>query len=160
MTQFPDYDIFDLRNCNQFIRLTDTIHFYQSIAAATADFITDERSFFIRRDKIVIPKKELNEFTTEEMQNIEKYHITVYRGDNASLLRFVDLDFGKYAEFDVESAEGDMEYIYTYDEPTDPENGIRLKFEIYGVRRTASGGEQHSAVSGKTIIINSNFPHE
>ena len=85
--------------------------------------------------------------------NIEKYHITVYRGDNASLLRFVDLDFGKYAEFDVEAAEGDMEYIYTYDEPTDPENGIRLKFEIYGARRTTSGGEQHSAVSGKTIII-------
>ena len=75
MTQFPDYDIFDLRNCNQFIRLTDTIHYYQSIACATADFITDERSFFIRRDKIVIPKKELNEFTTEDMQNIEKYHI-------------------------------------------------------------------------------------
>lgn len=85
--------------------------------------------------------------------NIEKYHITVYRGDNASLLRFVDLDFGKYAEFDVEAAEGDMEYIYTYDEPTDPENGIRLKFEIYGARSTTSGGEQHSAVSGKTIII-------
>jgi hypothetical protein len=53
----------------------------------------------------------------------------------------------------VEAAEGDMEYIYTYDEPTDPENGIRLKFEIYGARSTTSGGEQHSAVSGKTIII-------
>ena len=85
--------------------------------------------------------------------NIERYHITVLRGDNNSLLRFVDLDFSKYSEFDVDAVEGDMEYTYTYDDQVDSENGTKLKFEIYGVRRTTSGGEQNSAVSGKTVIL-------
>ncbi len=85
--------------------------------------------------------------------NIETYHITVFTGDNASLLRFVDLDYSKYAEFDVPATEGDMEYLYTYDKEIDAENGVKMKFEIVGIRHTASGGEQKSAVSSKTIVV-------
>ncbi len=77
MTQFPDYDVFDMRNHNQIIRLTDTIHFYQSVASATADFISDERTFMMGRGQCVtIPKKDnIDDFTTEEMKAIEQYHI-------------------------------------------------------------------------------------
>ena len=85
--------------------------------------------------------------------NIESYHITVLRGDNNSILRFVDLDFSKYTEFDVPAVQGDMEYIYTYDDPIDSVNGTKMKFEIYGIRRTTTGGEQRSATSSKTIIL-------
>ena len=61
----------------------------------------------------------------------------------------MDLDF----KFDVEAQEGEMEYIFNYDEELDPENGIKFKFEIYGIRHTSSGGEQKSAVSSKTITL-------
>ncbi len=86
--------------------------------------------------------------------NIESYHIVVYTGDNNSLLRFVDMDFAKYAEFDVNASEGNMEYIYTYDKDIDPENGIKMKYEIYGIRHTESGAEKKSAVSSKTLVLN------
>ena len=85
--------------------------------------------------------------------NIEQYHITVYTGDNNNLLRFVDLDYSKYTEFDLEASEGDMEYIYEYDKDVDPVNGLIMKFEIYGLRHTESGAEQKSATSSQTIIL-------
>ena len=85
--------------------------------------------------------------------NIESYHITVLTGDNASLLRFVDLDYSKLTEFDVPAVEGDMEYSFTYDKEIDTENGTRIKFEIFGIRHTAAGAEQKSAVSSKTLIL-------
>ena len=46
-----------------------------------------------------------------------------------------------------------MEYVFTYDEPIDPEHGIKLKFKIYGIRKTVSGEEQISATSSRTLII-------
>ena len=85
--------------------------------------------------------------------NIEQYHIVVYTGDNNSLLRFVDLDYSKYTEFDLATSEGDMEYIYEYDKDVDPVNGLKMKFEIYGIRHTESGAEQKSATSSQTIIL-------
>ena len=85
--------------------------------------------------------------------NIEYYHITVLTGDINSVLRFVDLDYSKYNEFDVNAAEGDMEYIYEYDKDVDPVNGIKMKFEIYGVRHTESGAVQQSATSSQTIVV-------
>ena len=91
--------------------------------------------------------------TWKAPENIEKYHITVSRGDNNSLLRFVDLDYSKYTELDLDAAEGDMEYIFTYDEPIDPENGTKLKFDIYGIRHDSSGREQMSSGSSKTVVV-------
>lgn len=55
--------------------------------------------------------------------------------------------------YHIEAVEGEMEYIYTYDKDIDPENGLKMKFEIYGLRHTASGGEQKSATSSKVIIL-------
>lgn len=85
--------------------------------------------------------------------NIESYHIIISTGDNSSLLRFVNLDYSKYTELDVDAAAGEMEYIFTYDEDIDTENGVKMKFEVYGVRHTSSGEEQKSATSAKTIVV-------
>ena len=85
-------------------------------------------------------------------EGIESYHVTVYAG-SGSLLRFVNLDYNKYSEFDVQAKSGDMEYIFTYQDSIDPENGVRLKFEIYGVRHTANGEEQKSATTTQAIVL-------
>ena len=83
-------------------------------------------------------------------KGVESYHITVYSG-SGSLLRYVNLDFNKYREFDVQAKDGDMEYIFTYGKDVVSENGVKLKFEIYGVKHAANGEEQKSAVSSQII---------
>ena len=88
----------------------------------------------------------------EAAKEVESYHVTVYSG-SGSVLRFINLDYKKYDEFDVPAAEGDMQYEYNYDGSVDPENGVRLKFEIYGVRHTANGAEQQSATSSQTVVL-------
>lgn len=86
-------------------------------------------------------------------ENIEKYHLSVFAGDNNSLLHFVDLDYKKLSEEDIISAAGPMEYLYTYDGTSDNDAAIRLKFELYGIRHTQSGDEQKSAVSSVTVVL-------
>ncbi len=85
-------------------------------------------------------------------EGIESYHVTVYAG-SGSLLRFINLDYKKYSEFDVKANPGNMEYTFTYRDSIDPENGVRLKFEIYGVRHAANGKEQKSATTKQTIVL-------
>lgn len=82
---------------------------------------------------------------------VESYHVLVSAG-SGSLLRLVNLDFNKYAEFDVPAKAGDMEYVFTYKDPIDPENGVKLKFEIYGVRYAANGEEQKSATTKQIVV--------
>lgn len=91
--------------------------------------------------------------TWTSIPEVESYHIVVSAG-SGSLLRFVNLDYKLYTEFDVPAKAGsmDMEYLFTYKEPI-PESGVRLKFEIYGVRRAANGAEQKSATTRQTIIL-------
>ena len=69
------------------------------------------------------------------------------------MLRYVDMDYSKYLGIDVLAAEGEMEYNFTHDKEINADDEIRMKFEINGVRHTASGGEQKSAVSSKTIVL-------
>ena len=85
-------------------------------------------------------------------QGVESYHIVVSAG-SGSLLRFVNLDYKKYSEFDVQAKPGAMEYMFTYKDNIDPETGVKLKFEIYGIRHTATGSEQKSATTTQTIIV-------
>lgn len=114
----------------------------------------------VKNEWVIAPELNCEQISANQVRltwkapaNVESYHIVVSTGDNASLLRFVDLDYSKYAEFDVSATEGDMEYIFTYDKDIDPENGVKMKFEVYGLRHTASGGEQKSATSTKTIVV-------
>lgn len=114
----------------------------------------------VKNEWVVAPELNCEQISNNQVKltwkvpaNIESYHVVVSTGDNASLLRFIDLDYSKYSEFDIDATEGDMEYVFTYDEDIDPENGVKMKFEVYGLRHTASGGEQKSATSSKTIVV-------
>ena len=84
---------------------------------------------------------------------IESYRVVVYAGNNESLLRFVDLDYSKYAEFELSAISEIMEYTFEYPEEINPENGAKLKFEVYGLRHTAAGEEQRSSSTTQTITI-------
>ena len=83
---------------------------------------------------------------------MESYHVTVYAG-SGSLLRYVNLDFKEYTEFDVQAKAGNMEYIFTYGEDIVSDNGVKLKFEIYGIRHAANGTEQQSSSSKQIIAV-------
>ena len=83
---------------------------------------------------------------------VDEYHITVYTG-SGSLLRFVNLDYKKLTEFDVPAEPGVMEYTYTYPNEIDPENGVKLKFEIYGVHHVPGKADQQSSTSNQSITL-------
>lgn len=85
-------------------------------------------------------------------EQIESYHVTVYVG-SGSLLRFVNLDYKKFTEFDVPAKSGSMDYTFRYDQPVETEDGVKLKFEIYGVRHATNGAEQKSSTSAQTVIL-------
>lgn len=85
-------------------------------------------------------------------QDVDNYHITVSVG-SGSLLRFVNLDFKKYKEFDVPAKAGKMEYTFTYDQNIDSPEGVKLMFEIYATRKTAKGAEQKSATSKQMVLL-------
>ena len=84
---------------------------------------------------------------------VETYHITVYAG-SGSLLRFVNLDFKKVEEFDVPVKADEIIYEYQFPDSIDPETGVKLRFEIFGVRHTADNSEQTSSISKQTVILN------
>ena len=84
-------------------------------------------------------------------EGVNNYHITIYVG-NGSLLRFVNLDYKKYSEIDIPAEANSTEYTFDVSEAAG-DAGIRLKFEVYGVRYTANGSPQQSAVSTQTVII-------
>ena len=86
-------------------------------------------------------------------EGVSSYHITAYRGDSDSLLRFVQLDFSKHEEMDVPAAAGDMEATFIYDGEIDQEMGVRLKFEIYGIRHAQDGTEQQTASSSQMMTL-------
>ena len=86
-------------------------------------------------------------------EGVETYHITVYKGDNASLLRCVNLDFQEYAQYDVTADAGDMSFTFEYNGTIDQENGERLKFDIYGIRHAANGDEQRTTVTSQMVIL-------
>ena len=85
-------------------------------------------------------------------EGVENYHITVYAG-TGSLLKYIRLDYEKYEEFDVPAEPGPMTHTYTCPLSVDSENGLDLKFEIYAVRRTASGSEQHSPTASRSLKL-------
>ena len=86
-------------------------------------------------------------------EGIDHYHITAYASDDASLLRFVALNYEEYAEFDIPASGNDMEHIFAYEDEINPETGKKLKFEIYGTHLTGDGKEQKTAVSKQNITI-------
>ena len=121
--------------------------------------MSGEAKIDVKNDWITAPALSCSQADEGQVQliwpvspNVEAYHITVYTG-SGSLLRFVNMDFRKYAEFEVPAVGDEIVYLYTYDGEYDPAEGVRLKFEIYAVRRTADGQIQKSETSSKTITL-------
>lgn len=86
-------------------------------------------------------------------EGVENYRITVYAGNSDSLLRFVDLDFSEYTKAEVPASVGPMEYLFHYPDEINAETGLKLKFEICGVRHAQSGEEQTSSLSSQIITM-------
>lgn len=85
--------------------------------------------------------------------NVDTYHITIYTGDSKSILRFVNLDFSKFSEHDLPATSGEMEFVFSYPNEIDPENGQKVKFEVYGIRYAANGDEQTTATTKQVFTI-------
>ena len=81
---------------------------------------------------------------------VSKYHITVFIGNQSSLLSYVNLDYKKYTETDVLVEKEDMEYIFEYQGDI-PDDGLKLKFEMIGIRYTDNGDEQKTAKTIQSI---------
>ncbi len=122
-------------------------------------FASDDTEVEVRNDWVVAPSLECSPGDDRQVilkwpsqEGIKKYHIIVSAG-SGSLLRFVNMDYKKYKEFDVEAATGEIEYPFTYEEDIDPENGVKLQFEICGIRYAEDGSEQKSAATKQTIVL-------
>lgn len=129
------------------------------VLAGEEGLTSEEVLVELKNDWVIAPTLEVQPgnngqvlLTWDSPESVESYHITVYAG-NGSLLKYINLDFSKYQEFDVTAVPGNMQYTYTYGESIDPETGVRLKFEIYGVRHTASGAEQKSATTSQIVSV-------
>ena len=122
-------------------------------------FASDDIEVEVKNDWVVAPSLDCVPGDNNQVilkwpsqKEIEKYHIVVSAG-SGSWLRFVNMDYVKYDEFEVEAKSGDMEYLFTYEDAIDSEDGVKLKFEIYGIRYTADGKEQKSATTKQTIVL-------
>ena len=84
---------------------------------------------------------------------IESYHLTVSAGSR-SLLKFINLDYKKYKELDIQAKPGSMEYTFSFNDINiDAGDEVKLKFELVGIRHAANGDEQRSAATTQTFIV-------
>ena len=141
--------------------LMNGAHFFTvtPVLARESGSASEESSVEIKNDWVIAPTLNCTalsghrvKLTWPAANGVESYHITVYAGDG-SLLRFVNLDFKKYKEFDVTSKPGQMEYTFTCGNDILSPDGVKLRFEIYGIRHAANGTEQRSSVTRETIVI-------
>lgn len=114
----------------------------------------------VRNDWVVAPVitceqsgKNAVTLTWTAAEGVISYHIIVYTGDNESLLRYVNLDYTKYAEYDVAADSTEMTFTFVYGEEIDPEMGEKVKCDVYGVRYTADGKEQKTSTTTIAITI-------
>lgn len=122
-------------------------------------FESESASIEVENNWVVAPALTCEHGDTNEVilrwsspAEVESYHITVSVA-SGSLLRFVNLDYKKFEEFDVEADPGEMSYTYQYNQNGGSDSSTDLKFEIYGIRHTADGAEQKSASTEKMISI-------
>lgn len=83
-------------------------------------------------------------------EGVESYHFTVYSG-SGSVLRYINLDFNKYKEFDVTANSPQMQYTFSYGDDAVTDSGVKLKFEVFGIRHAENGSIQQSATSSQII---------
>lgn len=153
LVQDTEFVLNDLLNGNYCFLITPV---YQNEEGA----VSNEANVDVKNEWVAAPTLNCEQMASNQVKlawtapaSVQKYHITVHVGNNESLLRFVDLDYSKYADFDVEAVPGSMEYTYIHDKDFDLSTGLKIKFEIYGTRKSADGVEQKSATSTQTIVL-------
>ncbi len=121
---------------------------------------SDETFLEIKNEWVTAPTLVCEQTDTNQVRltwpaspNVEFYHVTVFEGNSGSLLRFVNLDYKKLSETDLPAEAGTMEYLFNYDKEYDSDAGLRLKFDVYGVRHAASGSEQRSQTTSQMIVL-------
>ena len=120
---------------------------------------SDDVKIEVKNEWVVAPELEYEQTDTGEIKlmwpvtdGVEKYHITVSRGDSKSPLKYLNLDYKEYTEVDVEDFTDNAEYLFSYEDGTAIEPGTRLRFEIYGIRYTADGEEQKTTTTKINIV--------
>ena len=123
-------------------------------------FASDEAAIRVQNEWVAAPVLSCEQsaecsvrLSWQAAEGVSSYHITAYRGDSDSLLRFVNLDFSKHAEMDVPASAGEMEATFIFDGEIDQEMGVKLKFEIYGIRHAQDGTEQQTALSSQMMTL-------
>ena len=129
-----------------------------------AGFASEEASVSVSNEWVVAPvltceqtNKKAVTLTWTAAPGVETYHITVYKGDNESLLRFVNLDYAVYEEYDIPAENTEMEYVFKYDGEISEEVGERFRFEIYGVHHTSTGEEQKTALTRQLLTMKTEY---
>ena len=129
------------------------------VHARQAGNVSEEAAVDVKNDWVAAPA-----FTAEVLSGhqirltwtaapgVKSYHIIAYAG-SGSLLRYVNLDFKKYGEYDVGVSGNKVTYTFTYREDAVSESGARFRFEIYGLRHDAGGAEQRSTSSKQTVVV-------
>lgn len=84
---------------------------------------------------------------------IESYIIRVSCGNSANILRYVNLDFSLYDEYTVDAKSPVTDFIFRYEKEANPEDVIRVKFEIYGIHKSDDETLQHSATITQQINL-------
>ena len=84
---------------------------------------------------------------------VQSYNIKVSCGNNASLLRFVDLDYSLYDEYSIEATSPVTEFVSKYEKESKPEDEIKVKFEIFGIHNSEDGVVQNSATKTAQITL-------
>ena len=120
---------------------------------------SDEVKIDVKNEWVVAPELEYEQTDEGEVKltwpvtdGVEKYHITVLRGDSKSPLRYLNLDYKEYTEVDIEDFTDNAEYLFSYEDGTTIEPGTRLRFEIYGIRYTADGEEQKTTTTKINVV--------
>lgn len=88
-------------------------------------------------------------------EKVETYHLSVYAGNNDSLLRYIGMDYELREERDITATAGEMSYTFNLRDGEEiPDEGLRFRFELYGLRHAENGSEQKTAVSKEEYVIN------
>lgn len=121
---------------------------------------SEDATIEIQNDWVVAPTLTCEQIATNQVklnwatvEGVTGYHLKISKGDNTSILRFVNMDFSDYTEIDIDATAGPSEYIFTYEGDIDPVNGEKFKFEIYGVHIATNGQEQHTSTTSQIITI-------
>lgn len=126
-----------------------------SKGAASAEASVTVKNTWVEEPKLTLAQVDNHQVKLEwpAALGVESYHIRVLAGDSTSLLQFVDMDYKEYRQFDVPVTGELLSITFSYEDRIDPEKGIKLKFEIRGIKHANNGDELTTRTGSQTITI-------